>query len=314
MKFFLGNRTYFVFAACIGAALYFSFIAAPFQYPKDTVVMIPEGSTVREAAEILKERGVIKSVSAFVAVSRLPFFGGAHAGAYYLERPENVFTLAWRVSLGDSGLARSKVTIPEGITVREIGDILESGIPGFDKETFLTKAGGYEGYLFPDTYFFLPGESPESVIRTMRDAFDRKVAPFAEKISASGRSLSDIVIMASILEEEARLPETRRMVAGILWKRISIGMALQVDAAFAYIHQTPGYAPTGDDLDIDSPYNTYKNRGLPPTAISNPGIGAIEAALEPAASPYLFYLTGADGNMYYAKTLQEHIANRKHLK
>ena len=120
--------------------------------------------------------------------------------------------------------------------------------------------------------------------------------------------------MASILEKEARKLETRKVIAGILWKRIEIGMPLQVDAVFGYIHATSTYSPTFEDLEVDSPYNTYTNRGLPPGPIGNPGLESIRAALEPTKTPYLYYLTGKDGFMYYAKTFDQHVANRRFLR
>ena len=120
--------------------------------------------------------------------------------------------------------------------------------------------------------------------------------------------------MASILQKEVRQPDTMKMVSGILWKRLSIGMALQVDAVFGYIFNKPTYSPSLDDLAVDSLYNTYKYRGLPPGPISNPGLDAIEAALTPTPSKYLYYLTGKDGTMHYATTFEQHIDNRKYLR
>jgi UPF0755 protein len=105
-----------------------------------------------------------------------------------------------------------------------------------------------------------------------------------------------------------------KMVSGILWRRISIGIALQVDAVFGYILDKPTYSPSLDDLKINSPYNTYTNRGLPPGAIGNPGLDAIEAAISPTQSKYLYYLTGKDGTMHYATTFDQHVANRKYLR
>ena len=128
-------------------------------------------------------------------------------------------------------------------------------------------------------------------------------------IAASGHSFSDIIIMASLIEREARRSEDRRMVAGVLWNRIKKGMPLQVDAVFGYIYGRTTYSPSFDDLKIDSPYNTYKYAGLPAGPICNPGLDAIEAALHPAETKYLYYLTGRDGLMRYATTYALHKAN-----
>jgi UPF0755 protein len=103
-------------------------------------------------------------------------------------------------------------------------------------------------------------------------------------------------------------------VAGILWKRIEIGMPLQVDAVFGFIYGKPTFSPTFDELEVDSPYNTYKNKGLPPGPIGNPGLDSIRAALEPVSSPYLYYLTGVDGTMHYSRTFEQHVANRRFLR
>jgi UPF0755 protein len=115
--------------------------------------------------------------------------------------------------------------------------------------------------------------------------------------------------MASILEREAQSPDDMRIVSGILWHRIALGMPLQVDAAFGYAHGADGYAPTVHDLTTDSPYNTYLRKGLPPTPIANPGLAALQAAVTPTSTPYLYYLTGSDGQMHYAVTFDQHKKN-----
>ena len=120
-----------------------------------------------------------------------------------------------------------------------------------------------------------------------------------------------VVTMASILEKETKVGEDRAVVSGILWKRVSIGMALQVDAVFGYIHNTDTYHPSLDDLEVDSPYNTYRNPDLPPGPIGNPGIDALRAALSPVSSKYLYYLSGKDGTVHYAETFEGHKKNRE---
>jgi UPF0755 protein len=117
--------------------------------------------------------------------------------------------------------------------------------------------------------------------------------------------------MASLVEEETRTPADRRLVAGILWKRIKLGMPLQVDAVFPYINGKNTYEVTARDLKIDSPYNTYLYPGLPIAPIANPGLDSIKAAIEPAESPYLYYLSDRAGAMHYAKTFEEHKRNRE---
>jgi UPF0755 protein len=130
-----------------------------------------------------------------------------------------------------------------------------------------------------------------------------------------GKPEGDIIKMASIVEEEGRTMETREIIAGILWKRISIKMPLQVDSSFKYINGKTTATLTTEDLKIDSPYNSYTNRGLPPTPISNPGLAAIRATINPIKTPYLYFLSDKNGNMHYAITFEEHVENKlKYLK
>ena len=117
--------------------------------------------------------------------------------------------------------------------------------------------------------------------------------------------------MASLVEKEARTDANRRIVAGVLWNRLALGMPLQVDAVFGYIFDRDTYSPSFEDLKVDSPYNTYTHKGLPPGPISNPGLESIYAALYPTKTNYLYYLTGRDTLMHYAKTYAEHQANRR---
>lgn len=292
-----------------------SFISSPGKYPLGSSVIIPKGFTVDQAGELLKKKNLVRSVGAFSVLTRV--FNperGVLAGTYSFPKKENVIVIAYRLTHGRTGLPPIKVTIPEGATAREMAVILKSSLGDFDALAFEEKAKKYEGYLFPETYFFFPGVSPDSVIEAMRSTFDEAIEPLQSEINASGRSLSDIVIMASLLEKEARQTETRRTVAGILWKRLDDDFPLQVDAVFGYILATSTFSPTFDQLEINSPYNTYKNLGLPPGPIANPGLDSIKAALTPIETPYWYYLTGSDGQMHYARTFEEHVANRSKLR
>ena len=206
-------------------------------------------------------------------------------------------------------------TIPEGLSVRQIGEILENA-ELFTKEEFIKIAQKEEGYLFPDTYRFYKDAEPEDIIARMKENFNKKITPdILEEIRKFKKELSEIIIMASILEEEVSAAEDRKIVAGILWKRLDRGIGLNVDAALTYILGRASHELTVSDLKYDSPYNTYRYRGLPPAPISNPGLEAIFAATRPAASPYFYYLTDKEGTMHYAKTLEEHALNkRKYLR
>ena len=144
----------------------------------------------------------------------------------------------------------------------------------------------------------------------MNDNFNKKMEPWKGAIENSGHSLRDIIIMASILEREATTEKDKTMVAGILWKRISLGMPLQVDATFMYLLGKKSSELTVSDLKMKSAYNTYQNKGLPAGPIANPGIVAIRAAIIPTESPYLYYLSDNNDEMHYAKTFEEHKANK----
>jgi UPF0755 protein len=207
-----------------------------------------------------------------------------------------------------------RVTIPEGLNSFEIARLLKKSLGEFDEQAFARSAAKEEGHLFPETYFFLPGTPAQSIIDAMTAEYRTRIQPYEGEIIASGRSVDEIITMASVIEKEARKFETMKIVSGILWERIQRGMPLQVDAVFGYILGKSGYAPSFADLKIESPYNTYINRGLPPGPIANPGINSIEAALRPTKTAYIYYLTGRDGKMYYAKTFEQHVANRSKLR
>ncbi len=291
------------------------FFAAPLGHPRESSVTVPSGTTVRGVADMLQKEGALRFRTAFLISMRLTQDrAGVVAGVYALPGNENAFVLANRFSRGITEMPAFKVTIPEGSTTKEISAILSRTMNGFDTEKFFTLAKPHEGYLFPETYFFAPNASPESIIALMQQTFDEKLNPLQQEVSASGRSLSDVIIMASILEKEARQSETRKVVAGILWNRIDSGMPLQVDAPFGYILGISGYSPTLTDLKLESPYNTYLHRGLPPGPIGNPGLDSIEAALHPTKTDYLYYLTDKNGNIYYAKTFAEHLANKARIR
>lgn len=295
-------------------AIYSIFIAAPFSFQKNSIVTISSGTSVEEAGEILKTKHVIQSPFVFSMLIRLIHPSGIIANHYSFSRPQSVVTVAYRLAEGKTDLVPLKVTIPEGSSSFEIAKILEDTLNDFDSTAFMVLAKSQEGYLFPDTYFFLPGTTPGAIIDTMRKNFDQKIKPLESDIATFGKSMNEALAMASILEREARQSETRRMVAGILWKRISIGMPLQVDAVFGYIFQKSGYAPTLTDLKTDSLYNTYLHRGLPPTPIGNPGLEAIQDAITPTKNIYLYYLTDKEGKIYYAKTFAEHLVNKGRLR
>lgn len=290
-------------------------VLPPFQFPPEARISIPRGVSVREAAVLLHDADLVRSPLFFTLLIQM--FGadrGVSHGVYHFERALSVFEVAYRVNRGLTGAALVRVTVPEGATTRDIADILETALPEFDHERFRELSRAHEGYLYPETYFFAEDVTPEEVVRTMRTEFERAVGELELLRAREGRALSDVVIMASLLEKEARLYETKQIVAGILWKRLELDMPLQVDAVFGYIFETDTFNPSFSQLEVDSPYNTYTNRGLPPGPIANPGIESLRAALSPIETEYLFYLTGSDGTMHYAATFEDHVKNRQFLR
>ena len=180
------------------------------------------------------------------------------------------------------------VIVPEGLNVSQIGEILEhAGL--FSQNEFAKIAEKEEGYLFPDTYRFYKTSSAPQVVARMRENFDKKLTPeILNEIKKQNKTLQDVIIMASLLEEEVQSTEDRKIVAGILWKRLKLDMGLNVDSA----------------------PDTYRYKGLPTDPISNPGMDAILTAVYSEPSPYLYYLSGQDGKTHYAKTLEEHSLNK----
>ncbi len=294
----------FLFAAAVALS------RAPSDFPVGNTVRIQAGQSLQSVTLSLYRSHVISSPILFR--SAVILFGGERsiiAGNYLLDSRENIIGLAWRLVQGRFHIGMAKLTIPEGSDAFQIADYLQSTLQNFDKAAFLELAKKQEGYLFPDTYFVSPSAAPQDIISIMRDNFDRKIASLPE-LKSSSHPLSEIITMASILEEETNTPEARRMVSGILWHRIALDMPLQVDSAFAYVNGKNTYDLTANDLKIDSPYNTYVHAGLPPGPISNPGLDVISAALHPTQSDYLYFLSSKDGTMHYAKTFEEHKSNK----
>jgi len=282
----------------------------PAKFKDETTIKIERGSNLTQISKKLKEDGLIRSQ--FWFKSFVEIFGGdtaVKAGDYHFEKPISTPTLAWRLSIGKYSLNPIRVTVPEGLNVRQMSELFAGKFDLFDKEEFIKDA--LEGYLFPDTYFFLPNASSSGVIEKMNAQFGDVITALQEKIGNSGKSFEDVITMASLVEEEAHTKEDRRIISGILWKRLGLGIPLQVDASFSYVNGKNTYELTLVDLEVDSPYNTYRNLGLPPTPISNPGLDSILAALEPIDSDYLYYLSDLDGNIYYAEDFDGHQKNRE---
>ncbi len=310
-----------VFAAVLvlfvgaGAVLYLIAIDEPkAAFPQ--TVSIPAGSSVRVATNALARQNIVRSPRLLELYISILGDGRVVSGDYLFETPAPLYVIADRVTSGDYGAAQIRVTIPEGSTLRDMARIFATALPNFDQEAFITLTKGKEGYLFPDTYFVFPSMTEQDIVQKMERTFNTRIAELAPQLAASKHSLQDIITMASLIEREAGPDATeQRMIAGILWKRIAQGMLLQVDAPFWFLMGKGTKDLTTADLRIDSRYNTYRYKGLPPTPIGSPGMAAIRAALEPIDSAYVFYLHDADGIVHYAVTHNEHVNNKnKYLK
>ena len=288
---------------------------------QEVIVRVPEGATDRQVADALHEQGLIRSRAAFAVIRHIGYEGRPFVpGTYRFRKDTRLFAILDRLVNGE--IAVQKVTFPEGFTIRQmarrLGDLgvtdadlfqelASSGAARFGIET---PNGSLEGYLFPDTYFLPLGITPEQVVRRMLDNLERRVVhPLREEIRRSGLSLHEVLTIASLIEREARIPGDRPLIASVIHNRLRLGMPLQIDATVLYAMGQHKSRVLYRDLKVDSEYNTYRNRGLPPGPIANPGLACIEAALRPARTDYLYYVAAPDGSHLFAVSLEGHRAN-----
>lgn len=294
LKSFYKRTSFIVGIIIILLFIIILFLSAPRNFPQGKIINIEQGASLLSISKDLKENQIIRSRIVFEAFAII-FGGEKHmvTGDYLFENRQPVFKIAERILKGEFYLAPVKVTIPEGFDIDQIADIFSTKLKSFNKENFLLEAQSKEGYLFPDTYLFLTTANEKDVLKYMNDNFDKKIKSVQVEIDASSRTEKEIIIMASIIEREAKGDADRAIISGILWNRISKNMPLQVDAEMW----------------------TYKNKGLPESPICNPGIEAIKASIDPIKSSYLYYLHDKNGDIHYAKTFEEHKRNKlKYLK
>lgn len=309
-KKFFSSAVFAVFVLLI--IFYYFFIKPPDYFPSGGIYSVEENRTLSEVAIDAKKSHIIKSVFALkVLIVLFSENKNIISGDYVFAKKENVFKIAERFAKGDYKMPVVKVTVPEGLNIYEVSELLskKEDLRNFSPQEFVSLAKDKEGYLYPDTYFFLPNSKAGKIIEIMENNFTKKTAPIRKELEKASKMFEEIVTMASILEKEVPLTKDRKIVAGILWKRIEIGMPLQVDAVFPYITQRKDKTITRVDLKIDSPYNTYINKGLPPGPISNPSLDAILAAINPTETKYLFYISDKSGITRFASTFEEHNNN-----
>lgn len=294
---------------------------------------IPKGESLGFISQRLYQENIITSPVVFkIYVYLKSWQESIQAGSYVLT-PMNMVELS---KILVQGKVDNQITIQftEGQTIDNLADILLKQKIINQKKDFLNLAkidnfkneyeflkdlpnNTLEGFLFPDTYLIYKDANASDIIKKMLDNFNNKLTPaLLTEIKAQGKSLYDILKTASILEREVKSEKDMKIVAGILWQRLASNMALQVDSSLKYIIGGNNPSLTLNELDIDSPYNTYKYRGLTPTPIGNPGISAIRATIYPEKSDYWYYLSAKDsGETIFAKTYEEHKQNiQKYLK
>jgi UPF0755 protein len=299
---------------CTGIFTYYS---SPPSNIKATInVEVSNGLSLMQVSLLLKEAHIIRSSEIFRAVVILS--GGESsikAGPYLFDGTDNVFKIAVKIINADYGVPIKKITITEGMRDRDIINLFGAEFINLNKVDLQKELLSKEGYLFPDTYFFPASASTDDIIKMMSDNFLQHISNIDLNNSKTSKDLNEIITMASIIEGEAMKDEDRKIISDILWRRMEVGMMLQVDTTFMYMLGKPSSEITKADLKIDSPYNTYTHKGLPPTPISNPGILAINSAMFPTPNKYLYYLSDKDGVMHYAVTFAEHKKNKeKYLK
>jgi UPF0755 protein len=319
-----------VVVAVIGAI----FLFEKNNFPGSKKFVVKAGDGLSLVSKNLAKEGIIKNSNIFKVYLYLRGWQNDIQAGEYVFEASSVFGVAQKLVQGKAQNERDLRFI-EGWSAADIADyLIKEKIIGkrddFLNETrnakkwqeqfpFLKDAGAInlEGFLFPDTYRVFKTATPaEIVARTLENFNNKMTSALLTEIKANGRNFYDTLKMASIIEAEVIGDEDRKIAAGILWKRLDAGMALQVDSSLKYIIGKKGSASlTLAELKIDSPYNTYKYRGLPPTPIGNPGISAIRASVYPKNSDFWFYLTTKEGETIFSKTLDDHnAAIRKYLK
>jgi len=291
---------------------------------EEKLIIISSGSSLRQIAAKLKEKGLIKNTLAFRLMTiKIGVSTNIQAGNFYLSPSLSLKEIAKALTQGTTDI---KITIPEGLRKEQIAEIINQRFKeqekDFNIEHFLNQTKNLEGYLFPDTYFFSLDSTPEQIIQILQVNFKDKYTTLNNQTNFTKQ---EIITLASIIERETKKQKDRQIVSGILQKRLQQDWPLQADATIQYAKANlnsnieypisdigfnwwPQLTPS-DLQNIDSPYNSYLNKELPPTPICNPGLKAIKAVINPKKSNYWFYISDPKGNIHYAKTNQEQEKN-----
>lgn len=300
---------------------------------ESVIITIQEGQSAQEVGDKLEDEGVISSGLLFrVLVALEGYEDKLVAGDYEFEKGTPTLEVVERIRHGQT--APLVVTIREGLRAEEIAELMEDktvvsaedfleAIKSWYEFSFLyTKPywATLEGYLFPDTYFFNRNMTAEEVVQQILENFDQRLdSELRQEASVAGLSVHTVLTLASIVEREAQVAEERPIIADVFLKRLRRGMPLEADPTVQYAlgNDPASVARYGywkeelsqQDLEVDSPYNTYRNTGLPRGPICNPGLDSIEAVIRPAQTDYLYFVARADGSHVFAETLEEHLRN-----
>ena len=323
MKFRRSNEYAARRKALVGGTWLWVTLALPYQgFPTGGVfVEVPRGARLRQIAAILEEQGVVRSRVAFELLGR--WRGQTlQAGEYFFNRPRTAGEV-FRI-LAEGRIYTQTFTVPEGLTMFEIADLAErSKLAGRDefleaaRDTSLIRdlaprARNLEGFLFPATYQFPRRVTGREVVATMVRRFREVWSGLAADPLPRGRSVEQVVTLASLVEKETGAADERAVIAGVFSNRLRLGMGLECDPTVIYALELAGKyngSLTLRDLRFDSPYNTYRHRGLPPGPIANAGEAALRAALQPAQTDYLYFVSDGQGGHLFSRTLSEHNAN-----
>jgi UPF0755 protein len=324
----LRNALVGILAAIIAAAALLAWLAfGDRSLPAAPVsVEVPSGYGIGQIAAQLQDAGVVRSGLLFKYYARSRGIATHVNAAIYDFPPHESFEEIVSVLVAGGHPSVTWVTIPEGYSARQIAHRLEaqhlaSAADFLDvvwHQSLLldnTLTRGLEGYLYPDTYQFRRGATPDQIATQMTEQFRKKLPrDWQSAARRLGYTLPQIVTLASIIENEAKVNSERPIMAGVYYNRLRIGMPLEVDATIEYALPQHKSVLHYSDLAIDSPYNTYTHTGLPPTPISNPGVRSIFAALHPAKTNYLYYVYAGNGHHHFSRTLeQQRAAEQRYL-
>ncbi|MCM3692325.1 endolytic transglycosylase MltG [Neobacillus niacini] len=299
-------------------------------------VEIPIGSSVTGISEKLESNGIIKNAKVFKYYVKFKNEAGFMAGEYELSPSMEIPEIINRLKTGKVlQQAAFQLTIPEGKQLKEIAQIIAKTVNKSEEEvftqlndrTFIQKMMGkfpdllttdilnpaikypLEGYLFPATYpFYKPNPTVEEMIVTMLEQTRKVITPYLAELSEEEFTAHQLLTMSSLIEEEATEKADRKDISSVFYNRIEQDMPLQTDPTVLYAQGKHKERVLYEDLEVNSPYNTYKHKGLPPGPIANAGKDSIEAALNPSETKYLYFLATAGGDVIFTKTLEEHNA------